>query len=161
VFPSRSRALDGDLHIYMNYRGDLVCTPADAARMQLGEGLHLANYVAANALTSLVHDRAMLEQFAGIDLPWTSENTAARMGVEYRNDLLGHVHALDPGAPPACYYSGHDRSDHVVDWPPNTVACAEWRELGATVGYCRADVPRNGGSSRGGAPSSSSTTSSR
>src|SRR6266545_2367515 len=30
----------GDLHIHMNYSGDLVCTPGDAARMQLGEGLH-------------------------------------------------------------------------------------------------------------------------
>ena len=27
----------------MNYSGDLVCTPGDAARMQLGEGLHLMN----------------------------------------------------------------------------------------------------------------------
>jgi hypothetical protein len=28
----------GDLHVHMNYSGDLVCTPADAARVQLGEG---------------------------------------------------------------------------------------------------------------------------
>jgi hypothetical protein len=28
----------GDLHVHMNYSGDLVCTPGEAARMQLGEG---------------------------------------------------------------------------------------------------------------------------
>jgi hypothetical protein len=27
----------GDLHVHMNYSGDLVCAPSDAARMQLGE----------------------------------------------------------------------------------------------------------------------------
>jgi hypothetical protein len=34
----------GDLHVHMNYSGDLVCTPADAARMQLGEGLHYSTW---------------------------------------------------------------------------------------------------------------------
>ena len=33
----------------MNYSGDLVCEPSQAAMMQLGEGLHLMNLVAANA----------------------------------------------------------------------------------------------------------------
>jgi hypothetical protein len=126
----------GDLHVHMNYSGDLVCTPEDAARMQLGEGLHLANFVAANCRTSLVYDREMLEQLAGIDLPWSTGDTVAQMGVEYRNDLLGHVHALGPSGPPTRYYTGHERSDHVEDWPPNKVACEELRGLGATVGYC-------------------------
>jgi hypothetical protein len=58
------------------------------------------------------------------------------MGVEYRNDLLGHVHALGPSGPPARYATGHERSDHPEDWPPNKVGCEELRELGATVGYC-------------------------
>jgi hypothetical protein len=126
----------GDLHIHMNYSGDLVCTPSDAARMQLGEGLHLANLVAANCSTSLVYDREMLEGFAGTDLPWSTGEAVARMGVEYRNDLLGHVHALGPSSPPASYCTGHERSDHPEDWPPNKVACEELRGLGATVGYC-------------------------
>jgi hypothetical protein len=126
----------GDLHIHMNYSGDLVCTPTDAARMQLGEGLHLANLVAANCSTALVYDRAMLEQLADVDLAWSTSDTVARMGVEYRNDLLGHVHALGPRRPPTRYYSGHERSDHPEDWPPNTAACGELRALGATVGYC-------------------------
>ncbi len=126
----------GDLHVHMNYSGDLVCTPGDAARMQLGEGLHLANLVAANCRTSLVYDRAMLERFAGADLPWSTDDTVARMGVEYRNDLLGHVHALGPSGPPTRYYTGHERSDHPEDWPPNKAGCEELRGLGATVGYC-------------------------
>jgi hypothetical protein len=126
----------GDLHIHMNYSGDQVCTPSDAARMQRGEGLQLANYLSANSQTSLVYDRDMLEQFADTDLPWSIGDTVARMGVEYRNDLLGHVHALGPSAPPTRFYTGHERSDHPDDWPPNKVACEELRGLGATIGYC-------------------------
>jgi hypothetical protein len=126
----------GDLHVHMNYSGDLVCTPAEAARMQLGEGLHLLNLVAANCLTSLVYDRDMLEQFCGTHLPWSTQEAVAQMGVEYRNDLLGHVHALGPSAPPSRYYTGHERSDHPEDWPPNRVGCEELRALGSTVGYC-------------------------
>jgi hypothetical protein len=57
------------------------------------------------------------------------------MGVEYRNDLLGHVHALGPTRPPTRYQTGHDRSDHTDDWPPNAVACKELRDSGATIGY--------------------------
>jgi hypothetical protein len=125
----------GDLHIHMNYSGDLVCTPGDAARMQLGEGLHLANFVAGNCQTSLVYDREMLEAFADTDLPWSNEATVAGVGVEFRNDLLGHIHALGPSGPPTRYYTGHERSDHPEDWPPNSVACEELRALGATVGY--------------------------
>jgi hypothetical protein len=126
----------GDLHVHMNYSGDLVCTPADAARMQLGEGLHLLNLVAANCSTSLVFDRDMLEQFCGTDLPWSNSEAVAQMGVEYRSDLLGHVHALGPSAPPTRYFTGHDRSDHPEDWPPNKTGCQELQALGATVGYC-------------------------
>ena len=125
----------GDLHVHMNYSGDLVCTPADVARMQRGEGLHLANVVAGNCQTSLVYDRELLEEFAGVDLPWSDGQIVARAGVEYRNDLLGHVHALGPDAPPSRYYTGHERSDHPEDWPPNQAACAELRSLSATVGY--------------------------
>jgi hypothetical protein len=125
----------GDLHVHMNYSGDLVCTPSDLARMQRGEGLHLANVVAGNLQTSLVYDRELLEEFAGVDLPWSDGEVVARTGVEYRNDLLGHVHALGPNAPPSRYYAGHERSDQPEDWPPNRDACAQLRDLAATVGY--------------------------
>ena len=133
--PAAAGWYGGDLHIHMNYSGDLVCTPDDVARMQRGEGLHLANLVAGNLQTSLVYDREMLEEFAGTDLPWSGGQTVARMGVEYRNDLLGHVHALGPDGPPRRYATGHERSEHPEDWPPNSVACAELRALHATVGY--------------------------
>jgi hypothetical protein len=141
----------GDLHVHMNYSGDLVCTPADAARMQLGEGLHLLNLVAANCSTSLVYDRDMLGQFCGTHLAWSSQEAVAQMGVEYRNDLLGHVHALGPSAPPSRYFTGHDRSDHPEDWPPNKFGCDELRALGSTVGYCHpvfAPFPDDGSTRR-------------
>jgi hypothetical protein len=150
VDPAAAGWYGGDLHVHLNYSGDLVCTPQDAARMQLGEGLHLLNLVAGNCQTSLVYDRELLEATAGADLPWSTVDTVlpaagaaavdgvvavARMGVEYRNDLLGHVHGLGPAAPPSRYYAGHERSDRPEDWPPNKAACAELRSLGATVGY--------------------------
>jgi hypothetical protein len=135
VDPAAAGWYGGDLHVHLNYSGDLVCAPQDAARMQLGEGLHLLNLVAGNCQTSLVYDRELLETTAGTDLPWSGPDVVARAGVEYRNDLLGHVHALGPTAPPTRYHSGHERSDAPDDWPPNKVACEELRALGATVGY--------------------------
>jgi hypothetical protein len=125
----------GDLHVHLNYSGDMVLEPADAARMQHGEGLHLMNLVSGNALTSLIYDRELFERTAGTDLPWSDDTHKARMGVEYRNDLLGHVHALGPIRPPARYQAGHERSGHSDDWPPNAVACGDLRDAGATVGY--------------------------
>jgi hypothetical protein len=125
----------GDLHVHMNYSGDVVCGPRDAACMQLGEGLHLMNLVAGNVQRTRVYDREAFEATVGHDLPWTTEDRVARFGVEFRNDLLGHVHALGPSGRPARYSTGHPRSDHPVDWPPNAAACGEFQGLGATVGY--------------------------
>ena len=126
----------GDLHVHLNYSGDLVCSPNDAARMQAGEGLHLMNLVAGNISHTRVYDRAAFESTVGHDLPWTiADERVARFGVEYRNDMLGHVHALGPSRPPTRYHSGHPDSDQPHDWPPNAVACDEFRRLGATVGY--------------------------
>lgn len=125
----------GDLHVHMNYSGGLVGTPPDAARMQQGEGLHMMNLVAANWSTALIYDREAFEHFAGRDLPWTSDSMVARWGIEYRNDLLGHFTALNLSAPPVRYQTGHPRSDEPQDWPPNAVAAAECRDLGATISY--------------------------
>lgn len=125
----------GDLHVHMNYSGDLVVTPHDCAAMQDGEGLHLMNLVAGNLLGSRVYDREAFEFHVGHDLPWSSHDHVARFGVEFRNDLLGHAHALNPSGPPTHYQTGHANSAHNEDWPPNAVALAELRELGATVGY--------------------------
>ena len=132
--PAATGWYGGDLHVHLNYSGDLVCTPQDAARMQAGEGLHLANLVAGNFLGSRVYDRELLEESAGADL-LVHIGPVARTGVEYRNDLLGHVHALGPQAPPATYHTGHEGSDQPYDWPPNKAACDELRALGATIGY--------------------------
>lgn len=134
--PAANGWYGGDMHVHLNYSGDLVCTPEDAARMQVGEGLHVMNLVAANMLRSQVYDRAMLDEYAGEALPWSSDDVLAATGVEYRNDLLGHVHAFAPTAAPTCFYAGHEHSDHPEDWPPNSVALDELRRLDATVGYC-------------------------
>ena len=117
VDPASKGWYGGDLHVHMNYSGDLVCAPMQAAMMQLGEGLHLMNLVAGNATGTRVFDREALEEWAGHDLPWSSSSGIARMGVEYRNDLLGHVHALGVTRPPAVYHTGHRGSDHDEDWP--------------------------------------------
>jgi hypothetical protein len=125
----------GDLHVHMNYSGDLVCGPDEAAGMQVAEGLHLMNLVAANIGQTRVYDREAFEATAGRDLPWTTAGRVARFSVEYRNDLLGHVTALGLAGPPARYHSGHDGSDQPFDWPPNAAVCGELRGLGATVAY--------------------------
>jgi hypothetical protein len=125
----------GDLHVHMNYSGDLVVAPQHAAEMQLGEGLHLMHLVAGNIGTTRVYDREAFESTVGTDLPWSSGDRVARFGVEFRNDLLGHVHGLGLAGVPSRYSTGHAASDHPDDWPANTHACAELRELGATVGY--------------------------
>jgi hypothetical protein len=125
----------GDLHVHMNYSGDLVCSPHDAACMQLGEGLHLVNLVAGNIGRTRVYDREAFELTVGHDLPWTTDERVARFGVEFRNDLLGHFHGLGLSRPPTRYSTGHAASDHPVDWPPNATACEEFQRLGATVGY--------------------------
>jgi hypothetical protein len=125
----------GDLHVHMNYSGDLVCSPHDAACMQLGEGLHLMNLVAGNIGHTRVYDREAFESSVGRDLPWSTAERVARFGVEYRNDLLGHFHGLGLEDRPARYFTGHRQSDHPFDWPANAAACEEFRRLGATVGY--------------------------
>jgi hypothetical protein len=59
----------------------------------------------------------------------------ARFSVEYRNDLLGHVHALGLTGRPDRYHSGHDGSDEPFDWPANAAVCQEFRSQGASVAY--------------------------
>ncbi len=124
-----------DLHVHMNYSGDLVCTPHDAACIQLGEGLHVMNLVAGNLLGARIYDREAFEHFAGVDLPWSADDILGRWGVEFRNDLLGHFHAFGPTSPPLRYQTGHAGSEHPQDWPPNATACEDLRGRGATIGY--------------------------
>ncbi|GGL12556.1 hypothetical protein Sme01_69260 [Sphaerisporangium melleum] len=122
----------GDLHVHLNFSGDLVADPAMAAAAQHGEDLHVLNLLAANVTGTRVLDREALEHWAGRDLPWSDATHLARMGVEYRNDLLGHLHAFGLQAPPARFHSGFGGAP---DWPPSAAACEELRALGAIVGY--------------------------
>ncbi|KAB2344361.1 CehA/McbA family metallohydrolase [Actinomadura rudentiformis] len=122
----------GDLHVHMNWTGDTVGTPAQAAALQHGEDLHVLNLVAGNVASERVYDREALEHWAGRDLPWSDATHVARMGVEYRNDLLGHLYAFGVPVPPERYHTGFLGT---VDWPPNSVACQELRGRGAIMGY--------------------------
>lgn len=125
----------GDLHVHLNYSGDHVLTPADAARMQVGEGLHLMNLTVGNLGGSLVYDAELLETTVGTDLPWSGDGVLARMGLEFRNGLLGHVHGLGLTGVPAVVHTGDEGTDQPWDWPPNSVACAEMQALGGTTTY--------------------------
>lgn len=125
----------GDLHVHMNYSGDLVCTPEDAALMQVGEGLHLMNVLAANCSTSHVYDREAFEHYLGRELPLPGSSAVMSWGMEYRNDCLGHFTVLNPQAPPTRYQTGHRRSAESTDWPPNAVAAIEARRHGGLVTY--------------------------
>ncbi|GAA3805270.1 hypothetical protein GCM10022226_26540 [Sphaerisporangium flaviroseum] len=121
-----------DLHVHLNFVGDVVATPQMAAAAQHGEDLHVLNLLAANVSGPRVLDREALEHWAGRDLPWSDATHLARMGVEYRDDLLGHLHAFGVTAPPSRYHAGFAGAP---DWPPTSVACRELRDLGAIVGY--------------------------
>ncbi|WP_067480675.1 CehA/McbA family metallohydrolase [Actinomadura hibisca] len=122
----------GDMHVHMNWSGDTVGTPAHAAAVQHGEDLHVLNLVAGNVSSERVYDREALEHWAGRDLPWSDASHVARLGVEYRNDLLGHLYAFGVAAPPGRYHTGFLGT---VDWPPNAEGCRELRALGAVMGY--------------------------
>jgi hypothetical protein len=122
----------GDMHVHMNWAGDTVGTPGLAALMQHGEDLHVLNLVAGNVATDRVYDRPALEYWAGRDLPWSDATHIARMGVEYRNDLLGHLYAFGVTGVPGRFHSGFCGAP---DWPPNAAACEELRRLGAITGY--------------------------
>lgn len=122
----------GDMHVHLNWAGDMVGTPELAGAMQHGEDLHVLNLVAGNVSSERVYDSEALEHWAGRDLPWSDASHVARIGVEYRNDLLGHLYAFGVSAPPARFHTGFLGT---ADWPPNSVACEELRGLGAVTGY--------------------------
>ena len=58
-----------------------------------------------------------------------------RSGLEFRNQLLGHVHGLGLTGVPELRYTGVEGTDHPWDWPPNSVACGQMRDLGAVTTY--------------------------
>ncbi|WP_283132967.1 CehA/McbA family metallohydrolase [Rhizohabitans arisaemae] len=125
----------GDTHVHMNFAGDTVADPHLAEAMQHGEDLHVLNLLAGNYTSSLIFEREALDVWAGRDLPWSDSSHIARMGVEYRAELYGHMYAFGPATPPRRFYSGHGASDNPEDWPGNSAACRELRGLGAVLGY--------------------------
>ncbi|MER6947641.1 CehA/McbA family metallohydrolase [Nonomuraea sp. NPDC000554] len=122
----------GDLHVHLNWAGDVVAVPADAAAAQHGEDLHVLNLLAGNVSGGRVYDREALHHWIAADLPWSDATHLARMGVEYRNDLLGHAYAFASEAVPSRFHTGFDGD---ADWPPNAEGLRELRGLGALVGY--------------------------
>jgi hypothetical protein len=69
----------------------------------------------------------------GTDL-WAGD-AVGRAGLEFRNDLLGHVHGLGLSGVPTVLHTGHEGTAHPWDWPPNHAACGEMRGLGAVTTY--------------------------
>jgi len=122
-----------DLHVHLNYSGDHVLEPADAVRMQRGEGLALMHLTAGNLGGGLVYDQELLEATAGTDL--RADGALVRAGLEFRNQMLGHVHGLGLTGVPELRYTGEEGTDHPWDWPPNSVACGQMRDLGAVTTY--------------------------
>ncbi|WP_193318534.1 CehA/McbA family metallohydrolase [Nonomuraea phyllanthi] len=122
----------GDLHVHLNWMGEEPAAPALAAAAQHGEDLHVLNLVAGNVASGRVYDAEALAHWAGEDLPWSDERHLARIGVEYRNDVVGHVSAFGLRQPPRRYHTGFEGT---ADWPPNTVALEELRALGGLTGY--------------------------
>jgi hypothetical protein len=122
-----------DLHVHLNYSGDHVLEPADAVRMQRGEGLALMHLTAGNLGGALVYDQELLEATAGTDL--CAGGALVRAGLEFRNQMLGHVHGLGLTGVPELRYTGEEGTDRPWDWPPNSVACGQMRDLGAVTTY--------------------------
>ncbi|MGW3348314.1 CehA/McbA family metallohydrolase [Nonomuraea rubra] len=122
----------GDLHVHLNWMGEEPAAPALAAAAQHGEDLHVLNLVAGNVAGERVYDVEALRHWAGKDLPWSDDRHLARLGVEYRNDLIGHCTAFGLREPPRRYHSGFLGT---ADWPPNAVALEELRALGGVTGY--------------------------
>ncbi|MEO3870447.1 CehA/McbA family metallohydrolase [Nonomuraea sp. B12E4] len=122
----------GDLHVHLNWMGEEPAAPALAAAAQHGEDLHVLNLVAGNVASGRVYDVEALAHWAGEDLPWSDGRHLARLGVEYRNDVVGHLTAFGLREPPGRYHTGFLDT---ADWPPNAVACEELRALGAVTSY--------------------------
>ncbi|MFE3453285.1 CehA/McbA family metallohydrolase [Nonomuraea sp. NPDC059194] len=122
----------GDLHVHLNWMGDAPATTERAAAAQLGEDLHVLNLVAGNVAGDRVYDKDLLEAWVGRDLPWSDGRHVARFGVEYRNDLLGHVSAFGLTGMPTHFHSGFGDSP---DNHPNSVPLTELRGLDAITGY--------------------------
>ncbi|MFG1700292.1 CehA/McbA family metallohydrolase [Nonomuraea sp. NPDC049309] len=133
IYDSAARGwYGGDMHVHLNWMGEEPAAPALAAAAQHGEDLHVLNLVAGNVASERVYDVEALEHWVGEDLPWSDERHLARIGVEYRSDLLGHFTAFGLRRTPSRYHTGFAGD---VDWPTNAAALEELRSLGGLTGY--------------------------
>ncbi|WP_157249081.1 CehA/McbA family metallohydrolase [Nonomuraea typhae] len=121
----------GDLHVHLNWMGDAPALPDLAAAHQHGEDLHVLSLVAGNVAGARVYDREAFEHWVGKNLPWSDETHIARFGVEFRNDLLGHVTGFGLEGVPHRYHAGFVDAD----FPTNAVMLREFHQLGALTGY--------------------------
>ena len=129
-----------DLHVHANYGGEHAVGADDAMAMQRGEGLDLMNLVAANQLTAHVHDVGLFRAALDHQLPGSHE-MPAYAGLEYRNDLYGHVHVTGANRDVGRYQTGHAQGTVSVDVPFNHEAAADFRSVGAVIGYCHPVFP--------------------
>jgi hypothetical protein len=135
IDPHATGWFSADLHVHANYGGEYAVSPEIAMEMQNAEGLDFMNLVAANQLTSHIHDVQVFRAVLDRPLPNDADGVT-HMGIEYRNDLFGHFHVTGSRRDIGSYQTGHPDSMHPLDWPLNTVAAAEYQSHGATVGYC-------------------------
>lgn len=144
IDPHAAGWFSADLHVHANYGGEYAVSPEVAMQMQRAECLDFMNLVAANRLTSHIHDVEVFR--AVLDQPIPSPSDAVtHMGIEYRNDLFGHFHVTGASRDIGAYQTGHPDSAHPVDWPLNGTVAARYHEHGATVGYCHPVTSGSGG----------------
>ena len=138
--PQASGWWSADLHVHANYGGEYAVGADQAMAMQRGEGLDFMNLVAANQLTAHVHDVGLFRAALDHQLPG-SHASPAHAGLEYRNDLYGHVHVTGAARDVGRYQTGHAQGAVRVDVPFNHEAAADFRSVGAVVGYCHPVMP--------------------
>jgi hypothetical protein len=123
----------GDVHVHLNYGGDLALQPADAALAQRAEDVHLLNMMVANGGEGgIVLDD---EHFTGAPHQLGGRGHLLRWGEEYRNNLYGHLclWGIDRLTEPV--FTGVRFSEHPDDWPPNERFASAARASGGTISY--------------------------
>lgn len=138
--PHASGWWSADLHVHANYGGEHAVSADQAIAMQRGEGLDFMNLVAANQLTEHVHDVGLFRAALNHQLPGSHESPAYA-GLEYRNDLYGHVHVTGAARDVGRYQTGHAQGAVRVYVPFNHEAAADFRSVGAIIGYCHPVFP--------------------
>ena len=123
-----------DLHVHLNYSGDHVLEPADAVRMQRGEGLALMHLTAGNLGGALVYDQELLEATAGTDL--RADGALVRAGLEFRNDAARARARPRPDRRPGAAVHRRTRAPTTRGTGrPTAWRARQMRDLGAVTTY--------------------------